>query len=56
MTNPSLSSARLRIYVDTSVVGGCYDPEFERESNRFFNLVRAGRVLVLVSDLIVEEL
>jgi predicted nucleic acid-binding protein len=47
---------RLRIYVDTSVIGGCYDAEFERESTRFFDLVRAGRVLVLISDLIVEEL
>jgi len=32
----------LRIYVDTSVVGGCFDAEFEAETKRFFDLVRAG--------------
>jgi len=24
---------KLRIYVDTSVIGGCFDEEFEYESN-----------------------
>ena len=27
------SSGRLRIYIDTSVLGGCFDPEFELWSN-----------------------
>ena len=27
---------KLRIYVDTSVIGGCFDPEFEEWSNSLF--------------------
>src|SRR5436190_22490162 len=46
----------LRIYVDTSVFGGCFDQEFQRESLRFFDLVRKGRVTVLVSEIVVREL
>lgn len=46
----------LRVYVDTSVFGGCFDPEFAAESNRFFDLVRMGRVVVLVSEVVIDEL
>ena len=46
----------LRVYVDTSVFGGCFDSEFAEESTRFFDLVRAGRVVVLVSQVVVDEL
>jgi predicted nucleic acid-binding protein len=46
----------LRIYLDTSVFGGCFDPEFARESNQLMEEVRAGRFRVLVSDLVVTEL
>ena len=37
----------LRVYADTSVFGGCFDAEFAAESERFFDLVRAGRVKIL---------
>jgi hypothetical protein len=46
----------MRIYVDTSVFGGCFDDEFADPSRRFFELVRAGRVLALVSEVVVREL
>lgn len=46
----------LRVYADTSVFGGCFDAEFAAESRRFFDLVRAGRVSLLVSELVVAEL
>ena len=46
----------LRVYVDTSVFGGCFDAEFEAESRRFFDLVRAGRVVVMVSSVVLDEL
>ena len=46
----------LRVYVDTSVFGGYFDAEFAEESTRFFDLVRAGRVVVLVSQVVVDEL
>jgi len=45
-----------RIYVDTSVFGGCFDPEFERASRRFFELVRSGRILAIVSEVVADEL
>lgn len=46
----------LRVYVDTSVIGGCFDPEFEVASRRVFDLVRQGRVVLLISDIVVTEL
>jgi predicted nucleic acid-binding protein len=46
----------LRVYADTSVFGGCFDAEFAAESERFFDLVRAGRVRILVSEVVVREL
>jgi len=46
----------LRVYADTSVFGGCFDAEFAHESQRFFDLVRAGRVKLLVSEVVVREL
>lgn len=47
---------KLRIYVDTSVIGGCYDEEFSTWSNRFFEEVRQGLKIVIISDLTYAEL
>lgn len=47
---------KLRLYADTSVFGGCYDPEFAVESQRLFAEVRAGRFVLIVSDALVAEL
>ena len=47
---------KLRVYADTSVFGGCFDPEFEVESRKFFDEVRQGRFTVVISDVTVEEL
>lgn len=44
------------IYVDTSVFGGCFDPEFKAESLRLFDVVRSGRLDLLVSGLVLQEL
>jgi predicted nucleic acid-binding protein len=46
----------LRIYADTSLFGGCFDREFEVHSKRFFELVRIGRIFLLISDLVEREL
>jgi hypothetical protein len=46
----------LRVYADTSVFGGCFDAEFAAESQRFFELVRAGSVKLLLSEVVVREL
>lgn len=47
---------RLRIYVDTSVFGGCFDAPFRTDSERFFALVRANRIRILLSTVTFEEL
>ena len=46
----------LRVYADTSVFGGYFDAEFASETRRFFDLVRAGRVKLLLSEVVVREL
>ena len=45
----------LRVYIDTSVVGGCEDDVFRDASCTFFEEVGKGRFWLLVSDLLVEE-
>jgi len=47
---------RLRIYIDTSVVGGCFDEEFARESLALVQAAREGRIVLLASDLLATEL
>ena len=47
---------KLRIYLDTSVFGGCFDPEFAAVSCRLFDEIRAGRFEVVVSDTLIAEL
>lgn len=46
----------LRIYVDTSVFGGCYDSEFQKESIRFFEYVNNKLIRILISPILLEEL
>ena len=48
--------APLRIYADTSVFGGCFDPPFADGSRRFFRQVTAGGVLLLFSRAVRDEL
>lgn len=47
---------RLRIYIDTSVVGGCFDAKFQAPSNALFEMARRGEIGLLVSETLVEEL
>jgi predicted nucleic acid-binding protein len=46
----------LRVYVDTSVFGGVFDDEFAEPSQRFFDRVRAGEFIVLVSQTTLGEI
>jgi hypothetical protein len=46
----------LRVYADTSVFGGCFDDEFRAESIEFFEEVRSGRFVLVVSDVVLDEL
>jgi predicted nucleic acid-binding protein len=45
-----------RVYIDTSVIGGCCDPEFEEWSNRLFDNFRAGVLEPVVSSITESEL
>jgi predicted nucleic acid-binding protein len=44
------------VYIDTSVIGGCYDFEFEEWSNRLFDEFRNGNKIAVVSDITLDEL
>ena len=46
---------RPRIYIDTSVIGGCFDEEFEPWSNGLVNDFRAGRFKPILSDVVAAE-
>jgi hypothetical protein len=46
----------LRIYADTSVFGGCFEERFSEASVRFFDQVRDGTFVLVVSDVTLEEL
>lgn len=45
----------LRIYIDTSVLGGCFDPEFAPWSNGLMRDFRAGRLTPVLSDVTAAE-
>jgi hypothetical protein len=46
----------LRVYVDTSVVGGCLDQEFRGPSYRLIERSRIGDALLVISDITLAEL
>ncbi len=45
-----------RIYIDTSVIGGYYDEEFEDATRALFQRLKLGEVRFVVSDLLELEL
>lgn len=46
----------LRIYTDTSVIGGCLDEEFAKDSQRLFDMARKGRIVIVISQVVIDEL
>jgi predicted nucleic acid-binding protein len=46
----------MRIYVDTSVIGGCCDEEFAESSKRLIDYAQSGSVVLMVSDVVLREL
>lgn len=46
----------MRIYADTSVIGGCLDAEFEASSRRLFEKFIEGEIILVVSELTLLEL
>ena len=49
-------ASRPRIYVDTSVIGGCEDEEFREASRRLLEEFKSGRAMVVLSDMTLREL
>lgn len=47
---------KLKIYIDTSVVGGYFDTEFEEETKLFFQNVYETNSTLLISNLLEFEL
>jgi hypothetical protein len=46
----------MKVYTDTSVIGGCFDEEFEKWSNALFAEFIVGSKHILLSDLTLQEL
>jgi hypothetical protein len=46
---------RARIYLDTSVIGGCFDPEFAGPSGALMRDFEAGLRVPVVSTLVADE-
>lgn len=49
-------STLMKIYVDTSVFGGCFDQEFEMWSNRLMERFRIGQYTAVISEVSEFEL
>jgi hypothetical protein len=46
----------LRVYADTSVFGGVFDPEFATASQAFFDQVRTGTFTLVTSAIVAAEM
>ena len=46
----------LRVYVDTSVFGGVFDDVFSSGSMLFFERIKEGRFIAIVSSVVIDEL
>lgn len=46
----------IRAYVDTSVFGGAFDEEFRHDSRAFLQHVREGRVRIILSPVVTQEI
>jgi len=47
---------RQRIYIDTSIVGGFFDAEFEKETKMLFQRLENKEIIFVISELLREEL
>ena len=46
----------MKVYTDTSVIGGCFDEEFKEWSNQLFAEFLLGTKIIMLSDLTLQEL
>jgi predicted nucleic acid-binding protein len=47
---------KTRIYIDTSVVGGYFDEEFQEDTKRFYKWFEENDIVFVISDLLKIEL
>lgn len=47
---------RLTLYIDTSVIGGYFDEEFEKETKRLFEFIDSGQYEIMYSTVTEAEL
>jgi len=45
-----------RVYIDTSVIGGCFDEEFEEWSNMLMVELLTGQKIAVISDITYREI
>jgi len=45
-----------RIYIDTSVIGGCFDQQFAYWSNELFNQIMKGTMIAIISEITLKEI
>ena len=53
---PPPRTAKLRVYIDTSVIGGCLDEQFRGPSRRLIQRAERGEVTLVVSEATLREL
>ena len=46
----------MKVYADTSTIGGCFDEEFKDYSNALFREFVSGKKILMLSDLTAQEL
>jgi predicted nucleic acid-binding protein len=47
---------KISLYLDTSVIGGYFDKEFERDTRLLFENINAGEYIAFISSSVMEEL
>lgn len=45
-----------RVYIDTSIVGGFFDIEFEKETKLLFKRLENKEIIFVLSNLLIEHL
>ena len=47
---------KLKIYLDTSVIGGCFDDEFAQDSRNLLDEIRINQKYGVISEVTLREL
>jgi len=56
ISNNLIRMKRQRIYIDTSIVGGFFDTEFEKETKLLFQQLESKEVVFVISEVLTGEL